>query len=286
LHSTPEEMTLFASHKLEGKNPSEHNRLLAALCQRFSLRFEIGTRDGVAYVNDSVASQMRFVIDTAEDRSWQFTCYPSEPVLSNAAAAILYQPQGEEKNPPLTAAIILLADKIGARVIDKGEYGELISRILLLVSRDVTAIRVYNISGGRKEYEQIKGGDQDEQPDERQSFRKFPSNPAEQYFDYLRPVAVLDFLDTLLGPAWTKEENGLDQRTRIKNLFKNAFISASHWKAFTGKNIGERRDVKYVNFAFFTATVRDTNELYTGPKNSSEHFSSVGLLFSVPIAKL
>jgi len=119
----------FAAVKLMGLGEKENDHLLATLSQRFSLQIVMGSRDAVTYLEDSIVGHMRCVLHTHVDRSWQLTCYPSEPVLSNAAADILYG-----KEDALSAAITALATKIGDRVIDAGEYGELISRLLVLIS--------------------------------------------------------------------------------------------------------------------------------------------------------
>ncbi|KAK7435501.1 hypothetical protein VKT23_019623 [Stygiomarasmius scandens] len=218
-------MSDFAAIKLIGLGEKENDHLLAALSQRFSLQVAMGSRDAVTYLEDSIASHMRYVLHTHDDRSWQFTCYPSEPVLSDAAADILY---GTED--ALSTAISALATKVGDRVIDAGEYGELISRLLVLISRDVTTIRAYDMSPARTLHNPHP---------EKLSFEKFPLRENKDYFDYLRPVAVLDVLDTLFGPGWTRGQDNKDQREEIKRDFANAFISASHWISMTN-NVGDR----------------------------------------------
>ncbi|THU94224.1 hypothetical protein K435DRAFT_860761 [Dendrothele bispora CBS 962.96] len=224
LYGDPEKMSRYAGAKLVGMGEKVSDaHFLAVLSQRFSLQLVMGSRDAVEYLEESIANRMRYVLLTSTDRSWQFTCYPSEPVLSNAAAHFLY---GEEKM--LTAAIYALARQIGEHVIDAGEHGELISRLLVLISRDVTTIRAYNMAPAPtlRYRENI-------------SFQKFPLHAGKAYFDYLRPVAVLDVLDTLFGPGWTKDKNNEDQREEIKGDFANAFVSASHWVSMTNK-VGDR----------------------------------------------
>ncbi|KAK7462664.1 hypothetical protein VKT23_007250 [Stygiomarasmius scandens] len=225
IYNNTEAMSNFAVSKLVGPGEKENDHLLAALSQRFSLQVVMGSRDAMTYLEDSIASHMRYVLHTHDDRSWQLTCYPSEPVLSDAAAHILY---GEEN--ALSAAITALATKIGDRVIDAGEYGELISRLLVLISRDVTTIRAYDMAPARTLYNPHP---------EKLRFEKFPLCKDKDYFDYLRPVAVLDVLDTLFGPGWTRDKDNKDQREEIKRDFANAFISASHWISMTN-NVGDR----------------------------------------------
>ncbi|THU84240.1 hypothetical protein K435DRAFT_783877 [Dendrothele bispora CBS 962.96] len=220
-------MSNFAAVKLVGmgekETPDAH--LLAALSQRFSLQVVMGSRDAVTFLEHSIAGHMRYVLNTHDDHSWQFTRYPSEPVLSNAAAHILYGPERA-----LSTAILALAAKIGDRIIDAGEYEELISRLLVLISRDVTTIRAYDMAPARTL--------RNFHP-KNLSFEKFPLRAGTDYFGYLRPVAVVDVLDTLFGPGWTKDENDKDQREEIKRDFANAFISASYWVSMTN-NVGDR----------------------------------------------
>jgi len=74
---------------------------------------------------------------------------------------------------------------------------------------------------------------------EKLRFEKFRLRENKDYFGYLRPVAVLDVLDTLFGPGWTRGKDNNHQREEIKRDFANAFISASHWISMTN-NIGDR----------------------------------------------
>jgi hypothetical protein len=249
-------MSDFADVKLIGTSKKDDPAyLLAALSQRFSLQVLMGARYAVTYLEDSIASHMRYVLYTHEDRSWQFTRYPSEPVLSNAAAQILYR-----NAETLPKAINALATKIGERVIDAGEYGELISRLLVLISRDVTAIRAYGIASATLYNSHPKD----------LRFERFPFK-GKNYFDYLRPVAVLDVLDTLFGPDWTKDKNHRDQREKIKEDFGNAFISASHWVTMTN-NVGSRpNDMGQVNFTLLSWCEADI--IPTGLNTASKRFT-------------
>jgi hypothetical protein len=251
-------MSNYACDKLIGMGKKDDPAyLLAALSQRFSLQVLMGSRGAVTYLEDSIASHMRYVLNTHEDRSWQLTCYPSEPVLSDAAARVLYG--GEET---LSKAINALTTKIEERVIDAGEYGELISRLLVLISRDVAAIRTYGIPFACKLYKSHP---------KNLRFEKFPLRKDKNYFNYLRPVAVLDVLDTLFGPDWTKDKNDKDKREKIKQDFANAFISASHWVTMTN-NVGSRpEDMGQVHFTPLSWCEADI--IPTGLNTCSKHFT-------------
>ncbi|KAF8490025.1 hypothetical protein BU17DRAFT_72728, partial [Hysterangium stoloniferum] len=64
---------------------------LALVSQRFALDVVFGHPETVEYVETSVASHMRFCISVTEDRCWKETCYPSEPLLSHAAADVMWE---------------------------------------------------------------------------------------------------------------------------------------------------------------------------------------------------
>ncbi|THV07007.1 hypothetical protein K435DRAFT_418238 [Dendrothele bispora CBS 962.96] len=221
LYRKPEAMSKFALTKLINSDVNRINLIsnemaLAVLGQRFAIDFLFGAWEAVPFVDTSVASHMRVLTSTTEDRSWQYTTYPSEPVLSNAAAQFMYM---EEQTVSWLSRT--LVQTIFDGLVDAGEVGELISRLLILISRDFAAILNYRI--------QIAG----DSPKSRSPplSQRFPSSHGD-FFPYLRPVPLLDVLDILLGLEWLSE-----CREDIVSAFKRAYISASHWNVLS-KDIG------------------------------------------------
>ncbi|THV07003.1 hypothetical protein K435DRAFT_418125 [Dendrothele bispora CBS 962.96] len=224
LYRKPEAMSKFALTKLINSDVNRINSAqmisdemaLAVLGQRFAIDFLFGAWEAVPFVDTSVASHMRVLTSTTEDRSWRYTTYPSEPVLSNAAAQFMYMEEQTVSRLSRT-----LVQNIVDGLVDAGEVGELMSRLLILISRDFAAILNYRI--------QIAG----DSPKSRSPplSQRFPSSHGD-FFPYLRPVPLLDVLDILLGLEWLSE-----CKEDIVSAFKRAYISASHWNVLS-KDIG------------------------------------------------
>ncbi|THU92121.1 hypothetical protein K435DRAFT_217025 [Dendrothele bispora CBS 962.96] len=194
---------------------TEHARL-AVLSQRFALRVLFGHKDAVSFIDNSIASYMRVLLSTTEDRLWQESVYPTEPVFSNAAAQLMYQQVNS-----LQLFLSCLNTKILSGLIDAGVLGELISRLLILISRDWAAIITHCI--------EVDGPKPDLLPSAYRS-PPFPSSSDHQYFPYLKPVHLLDVLNILFGYQWSP---GHPQAEEIKSTFARAYISASHWLTMT-----------------------------------------------------
>ncbi|KAF8606195.1 hypothetical protein BDV93DRAFT_604711 [Ceratobasidium sp. AG-I] len=113
-------------------NPYKKAHALAVLGQRFGLDISFGHPDAVSYLQKAVASHLRICRETTVDRIWQYTLYPSEPLLSYAAAKLLHE------NPThLHDALRCLQRTIQGGLIDMGQKGELTSRLLLLLAKDL-----------------------------------------------------------------------------------------------------------------------------------------------------
>jgi hypothetical protein len=210
-------MTFYARTKLlfsrNVNNIYQDSGWLAVLCQRFSLEIMFDAKDPVSFLDESVASHMRYLISTSEERTWRYTSYPAAQVMWDGRIG-------------LGNALHILVNKIEAGLIDAGEFGELISRFLLLLSRDLTAIHAYRI----RLTDPLKTSVS--------NYREFPQYPhSKGYFPYLRPVRVLDVLDTLFGPTWCEQDS------TIRSDFERAWMSASSWLTVTDE-LGQR-DVRY-----------------------------------------
>ncbi|THU76758.1 hypothetical protein K435DRAFT_133037 [Dendrothele bispora CBS 962.96] len=223
IHTTPEKMTAFALLKLACGRVDHRNLTpdvsLAVLSQRFALRIAFDTKEAVSLIENSVSSHMRYLLSTSQDQTWQYTLYPVEPVLSSGAAEFMYMDQQH-----LSIALWHLIRKATSTgVIDAGELGELISRLLILISRDLATIVIEEIPVACKIPDNLRSACQS---------LRFPSLSDKEYFPYLKPVRLLDVLAVLLGPKWSSEHD-----EKIKNIFERAYISASQWITMTD-NVG------------------------------------------------
>ncbi|KAG9318017.1 hypothetical protein JVU11DRAFT_80 [Chiua virens] len=106
------------------------HQAFAVLAQRFGLDITFGHRNAVRYVEDLVASHLRVCIKTTEDRVWSYTTYPSEPILSCAAANVLHSDDN------LVSALNSLVKMAKNSVVNVGDIGELVSRFLWLLAKD------------------------------------------------------------------------------------------------------------------------------------------------------
>ncbi|KAF8606159.1 hypothetical protein BDV93DRAFT_542906 [Ceratobasidium sp. AG-I] len=172
-------------------DPANSAHVLAVIGQRFGLSISFGHPDAVSYQQKAVASHLRVCLETTEDRVWNFTFYPSEPLLSYAAAQLLH-----ESPTHLHDALRCLQRKIQGGLIDMGQKGELTSRLLLLLAKDLCV-------------------------------RSKPNPEEESGVDWnvelrdCRPVPVTDFLVFLFG------ENVLANDAEIR--FKHWHVNFSHW---------------------------------------------------------
>ncbi|KAI6118232.1 hypothetical protein F5141DRAFT_1097127 [Pisolithus sp. B1] len=119
-----------AISKLSGTSENK-NLSLVVLSQRVCLNITFGHHEAVEFVESAVASHLLVCIAITDDRNWSFTTYPSEPFLSCAAASLLH----EEGN--LDIFLKALEVKVLSRMIDVGKSGELASRLLWLLAKDL-----------------------------------------------------------------------------------------------------------------------------------------------------
>lgn len=121
-----------ASSKLCGGkpfDPEDTRHVLAVLGQRFGVKITVGRPDSPAHVEIRMVNHLRVCLEMTLDRSWKFTNYPSEPFLSSVAAHHLHH--GPRS---LETALVTLENDI---MIDLGQRGELTSRLLWLLSKDL-----------------------------------------------------------------------------------------------------------------------------------------------------
>ncbi|KAG8213468.1 hypothetical protein J3R82DRAFT_12005, partial [Butyriboletus roseoflavus] len=124
----------LAMQKLSGASQydaTNSRQALAVLAQRFGLDVCFGHHEAVQYVETSVASHLRVCITTTDDRLWSYTTYPSEPLLSCAATFLLHSTVNS-----LNQTLATLVTKVENGMIDIGQRGELVSRLLWLLAKD------------------------------------------------------------------------------------------------------------------------------------------------------
>ncbi|KAG9313098.1 hypothetical protein JVU11DRAFT_6543 [Chiua virens] len=179
---------------MEAFNLGVDQQAFAVLAQRFGLDITFGHRNAVRYVEDLVASHLRVCIKTTEDRIWSYTTYPSEPILSCAAANVLHSDDN------LVSALNSLAKMAGNSVINVGDIGELVSRFLWLLAKDFFV----------REPERVV-----REP-------KMVVVDTRKLLD-CHPVPVTAFLEFFLGPRVWNAVPG------ARKEFENAYINFSHW---------------------------------------------------------
>ncbi|KAG1775166.1 hypothetical protein EV702DRAFT_449659 [Suillus placidus] len=188
--------------KSKSFDPRVTDQALAVLSQRFGLDICFGHPDAVSYVETAVASHLRVCFSTTEDRIWSHTGYPSEPFLSCVAAMLLH-----ETHNSLLQALLVLKEKVDGGMVETGQSGELTSRLLLLLAKDLF-IR------------------ENPSEDAIQDLRYNKSEDAE-LLD-CQKVSVIKFLAYLFGTTfWSRA--GKEAET----AFQHAYINFSHWVPMT-----------------------------------------------------
>ena len=199
--NVPSEVLMTASSKLCGSerfDPKNINHVLAVLGQRFAVKVTFGYPDSVAFLETAVASHLRICIGTTLDRRWRWTNYPSEPLLSCVAASNLH----EDPNT-LQRALGILLDAVNRGMIDMGQRGELASRLLWLLAKDLY------VRASAPEQHATK-----------------PKNWNENLLD-CQMIPVVDWLVFIFGSQVWDEENS--QASDARKKFKNAYLNFSHW---------------------------------------------------------
>ncbi|KAG2152688.1 uncharacterized protein EDB93DRAFT_1327626 [Suillus bovinus] len=180
---------------------TDTNQALAILSQRFGLDICFGHPDAVSYLEKAVASHLRICFSTTEDRTWTFTGYPSEPFLSCIASILLHRTPDSLAN-----ALAVLKRKADGGMVEIGQSGELASRLLLLLAKDLF-IRKDPSQDVIMDIHHVGNSDAD-------------------LID-CQKVPVIDFLEYLFGETFWSE------LAEAKAAFQHAYINFSHWVAMT-----------------------------------------------------
>ena len=184
--------------------------MVAVLGQRFGLNVTFGHPDSASLLETGVASHLRICLATTLDRNWEFTGYPSEPLLSCVAARDLHQvPQ------KLELALGTLLNAVSSGMIDVGQHGELASRLLWLLAKELFI---------RTETKNVVA--------------KMPSIWEEHLID-CQMIPVVGWLEFIFGlPMWDKENT---QALLAREMFKDAYLNFSHWVCMEANIAGSKQ---------------------------------------------
>ncbi|KAF8598013.1 hypothetical protein BDV93DRAFT_526995 [Ceratobasidium sp. AG-I] len=169
-------------------DPYNYMQALAVLGQRFCLNPRFGNHRALAYLQNSVSSYMLVCADTTEDMTWQTTLYPSEPLLSCAASKLLHRRPNN-----IHGALLCFGDEVTRGLIDIAKRGELASRLILLLAKDL-CVRQPNV---------------------------LPPNWGEKTLLDCRPLPVTEYLKFMFGADRLSDS--------MKELFHDWYIDFSHW---------------------------------------------------------
>ena len=218
----PRRLLRTASSKLCGGDTfdaSKTSHVLGVLGQRFGLNVTFGHPDSVEHLENGVASHLRICLATTLDRNWRFTSYPSEPLLSCVAATDLH-----EDPKKLEVALTTLLNAVNYGMIDVGQRGELASRLLWLLAKDLFIRRQAKV------------------------VKEMPSTWEEHLID-CEMIPVVDWLEFIFGPQiWDEEDT---QASLARDIFKDGYLNFSHWVCvdanIAGSEEGSELELVFLN---------------------------------------
>ncbi|KAG2082417.1 hypothetical protein BD769DRAFT_1727130 [Suillus cothurnatus] len=175
-------------------NPQDINEALAVLSQRFGLDICFGHPNSVSYLEKGVASHLRICFSTTEDRSWGI-------------------------HRSMADALNVLKAKVDGGMVETGQCGELASRLLLLLAKDMYVRS--NLSTGTISDLHYNGSEDAE-------------------LIHCQKVSVVNFLEYLFG-----DEFWLKAGEKAKAAFQHAYINFSHWVSM--ENFISPKDSKLPN---------------------------------------
>ncbi|QRV80268.1 hypothetical protein RhiJN_08283 [Ceratobasidium sp. AG-Ba] len=180
----------------ERPDTTNFDQVFALLSQRFILDICFKRYRANTLVQEGIGSHLRYCFDTSADRTWQRSGYPSEPLLSCAVTKMIYgkdKPETGQWIENLSPMLAILLNAIVDQMVEPGQKGELISRLIYLIAKDL-AVREEHIGG---------------------------SLDLDSELLDCRPLAVADYLAFLFG----RKTITLDMTT----LLDGWYINFSHW---------------------------------------------------------
>lgn len=163
---------------------------LAVIGQRFGLNITDGHIQSVTYQQKAVQSHLSVYLETSSTRIWPRTIYPSEPLLSCAAARLLHEGQFN-----LCDGLYRVQAELQGGLIDKVQRVGLVGRLLLLLAKDLHV-------------------------------RSMPGLALQSCIDWktelldCKRVPVVDFLEFLFGAVLEDD---------AKQRFEHWHVNFSHW---------------------------------------------------------
>jgi hypothetical protein len=131
-----EEIRGMATYKLlcgrSDYSPSNKHHVFAAMASRLCLDPCMNNEEATALAHEAVNSHLRVVVGTDSSSGWMTTVTPSEPIVADAVAEILAAPAKWQ-----SSVRTLAHDLLSKGLVDKGSKGELFSRLLLILARDI-----------------------------------------------------------------------------------------------------------------------------------------------------
>src|SRR5437588_1127771 len=113
-------------------SPTDKNHVFAAMASRLCLDPCMNSEEATALAHEAVNSHLRVVVGIDSSSGWMTTVTPSEPIVADAVAEILAAPEKWE-----LSVRTLARDLLSKGLVDKGSKGELFSRLLLVLARNV-----------------------------------------------------------------------------------------------------------------------------------------------------
>ena len=134
---------VFHGDPYRGRSDFSRAAQTAVLDARIMLPFEPRSSAAHSLQMELVASHMQTIFSIPQQREYVHSGYPSEPILAEAAARQLHEwrTQGEKFEPGFARepAALILAQNIDDALLDRGEIGEAVGRMLLVLARDRAA---------------------------------------------------------------------------------------------------------------------------------------------------
>jgi len=192
---TVAERKLCNSEKFDA---ADTNQTLAVLSQRFAVDPRLGHHDYRYYIEKGISNHLRVCYSVTQDRMW--SGYPSEPLLSCVSAHLLYQTPSN-----LTTALHALKEMCDDELIDRGKEGELASRLMLLLAKDMYVRKFLSDKEG--------------------SYVRNPHDDEHWEAELLdcQKVSIIHFLEYIFGESfWSMIGDA-------KTAFEHAYINFSHW---------------------------------------------------------
>ena len=119
----------------------------AILDSRIMISYEPNREAAHKFQFDLVSSHMRTVFSVPQDREYLRSGYPSEPILAEAAARQMHTWRRSTEQESADPALLILMENMQNDILDRGEIGEVVGRMLLTLARDRASVRCHTSTG-------------------------------------------------------------------------------------------------------------------------------------------